>query len=331
MATHQYPISLVPDASETVKGKVELATTVEASSGTDTARAVTPAGVKAAILANAPEPATTTTAGVVRLAAEESISPGNTDAITAGFLIDCGIELHTPAVGGSYLGNVGGINVNEGGTGITFSGGGMGSNYSLYRANSYTDKLSTDGSFAVAGNIIVSGIFTVPGSAVQFGDFLGADMAKLYISAGGYGTGCRYVPGLPVSPMSEGFLFTEYHETAWFGYDGGLSLGFADSNSTVGYYFAIDGAGVRLTASASHAQFLYSSDEIATLFSDGIGGVSGIRVAISGVKLEGKLGFFNNTPVARPAAIANATDATSAITQLNAALAALRTLGLIAP
>lgn len=36
-----------PDASTTVKGKVELATTLETTTGTDTARATTPAGVKA--------------------------------------------------------------------------------------------------------------------------------------------------------------------------------------------------------------------------------------------------------------------------------------------
>jgi hypothetical protein len=38
----------VPDATETVKGKVELATTAEVIAGTDTVRAVTPAGVRAA-------------------------------------------------------------------------------------------------------------------------------------------------------------------------------------------------------------------------------------------------------------------------------------------
>jgi hypothetical protein len=36
----------IPDASETVKGKVELATLAEVGTGTDTARAVTPAGVR---------------------------------------------------------------------------------------------------------------------------------------------------------------------------------------------------------------------------------------------------------------------------------------------
>ena len=41
----------VPDASITVKGIVELATVAEAEAGTDTARAVTPEGVAAAIAA----------------------------------------------------------------------------------------------------------------------------------------------------------------------------------------------------------------------------------------------------------------------------------------
>lgn len=41
-------------------------------------------------------------------------------------------------------------------------------------------------------------------------------------------------------------------------------------------------------------------------------------------------GFYGHTPVTQHAAIADATDAGSAITQLNLALAALRSLGLIA-
>lgn len=43
-----------------------------------------------------------------------------------------------------------------------------------------------------------------------------------------------------------------------------------------------------------------------------------------------KLGFWNSTPVVQPTAVADATDAASVITQLNALLAKLRTLGLIA-
>lgn len=43
-----------------------------------------------------------------------------------------------------------------------------------------------------------------------------------------------------------------------------------------------------------------------------------------------KLGFYNATPVVQPAAVADATDATDVITQLNALLARMRALGLIA-
>lgn len=43
-----------------------------------------------------------------------------------------------------------------------------------------------------------------------------------------------------------------------------------------------------------------------------------------------KLGFYNATPVVQPTAVANATDAASVITQLNALLSRMRDLGLIA-
>ena len=43
-----------------------------------------------------------------------------------------------------------------------------------------------------------------------------------------------------------------------------------------------------------------------------------------------KIGFFDKTPVVRPAAVADATDAASVITQLNALLSRMRDLGLIA-
>ncbi len=46
----------VPDATTTARGTVEMATSAEAVAGTDTARAVTPAGVKAAIDAAPYEP-----------------------------------------------------------------------------------------------------------------------------------------------------------------------------------------------------------------------------------------------------------------------------------
>jgi hypothetical protein len=49
-----------------------------------------------------------------------------------------------------------------------------------------------------------------------------------------------------------------------------------------------------------------------------------------GTSTTQKIGFYNATPVVRPAAVANATDAASAIARLNDLLARLRTLGIIA-
>lgn len=49
-----------------------------------------------------------------------------------------------------------------------------------------------------------------------------------------------------------------------------------------------------------------------------------------GTATSQKLGFFNATPVVQPTAVADATDAASVITQLNALLTRMRNLGLIA-
>jgi hypothetical protein len=68
-------VAVTPDASETVKGVVELATAAEAVAGTDPVRAVTPAGLKAALAAQAGSgtaPATPTS-GTVWV--DSSVSP----------------------------------------------------------------------------------------------------------------------------------------------------------------------------------------------------------------------------------------------------------------
>jgi hypothetical protein len=58
-----------------------------------------------------------------------------------------------------------------------------------------------------------------------------------------------------------------------------------------------------------------------------VGTTTGTKI---GTATTQKLGFFNATPVVQQAAVADATDAATAITQLNDLLAAMRTLGLIA-
>jgi hypothetical protein len=58
-----------------------------------------------------------------------------------------------------------------------------------------------------------------------------------------------------------------------------------------------------------------------------VGTTTGTKI---GTATTQKLGFYNATPVVQPTAVADATDAATVITQLNALLAKLRTLGLIA-
>ena len=75
----------VPAATETVAGKVELATITEATTGIDTVRAVTPAGLKAAIAAIPPgsvASASETVAGAVELATIAEATAG-TDTVRA--------------------------------------------------------------------------------------------------------------------------------------------------------------------------------------------------------------------------------------------------------
>ena len=58
-----------------------------------------------------------------------------------------------------------------------------------------------------------------------------------------------------------------------------------------------------------------------------VGTTTGTKI---GTATTQKLGFYNKTPVVQPTAVANATDAASVITQLNALLSRMRDLGLIA-
>ena len=59
-----------------------------------------------------------------------------------------------------------------------------------------------------------------------------------------------------------------------------------------------------------------------------VGTTTGTKIGTSSTQ---KLGFFNATPVVQPAAVADATGAGDVVAQLNALLARMRSLGLIAP
>jgi hypothetical protein len=77
----------------------------------------------------------------------------------------------------------------------------------------------------------------------------------------------------------------------------------------------------RLRITAAGALQLADASDIA------VGTTTGTKI---GTATTQKLGFYNKTPVVQPTAVADATDAATAITQLNALLARMRDLGLIA-
>jgi hypothetical protein len=88
---------------------------------------------------------------------------------------------------------------------------------------------------------------------------------------------------------------------------------------------------VTADGAASPTEALRISNDRSITVSDGgnviLGTTTGTKI---GTGTTQKLGFYNATPVVQPTAVADATDAASVITQLNALLAKLRTLGIIA-
>lgn len=74
----------VPQASETVAGKIEIATSAEAAAGTDTARAITPSGLRGGLNASGSAPIYACRAWVVFNGVEtvSTISAGNVSSIT---------------------------------------------------------------------------------------------------------------------------------------------------------------------------------------------------------------------------------------------------------
>jgi len=85
----------------------------------------------------------------------------------------------------------------------------------------------------------------------------------------------------------------------------------------------LDSANGRLTAGAA----TFSGDVTVSAVNLITDTTTGTKIGTGATQ---KIGFFNATPVVQPAAVADATDAASVITQLNSLLARMRDLGLIA-
>ena len=88
-----------PDASETVKGIIELATNAEVQTGTDTVRAVTPAGL-------ASRTATETRTGIAEIATAAEVSTGTDDArIVTPLKLKTQLDLKAPLASPAFTGN----------------------------------------------------------------------------------------------------------------------------------------------------------------------------------------------------------------------------------
>lgn len=89
---------VVADASTSAKGVVELATTAEAQTGTDTARAVTPAGLKAVVEAGTYTPTGYAVTNIDSVTPGQAIYQRNGNVVTvSGY-----VELNMTAAGGAY-------------------------------------------------------------------------------------------------------------------------------------------------------------------------------------------------------------------------------------
>jgi hypothetical protein len=116
-----------------------------------------------------------------------------------------------------------------------------------------------------------------------------------------------------------------HSDGAWVeGYrDGGTWSG-ASKPSRLVFSVTADGA-------ASPTEALRISNDRSITVSDGgnvvLGTTTGTKI---GTGTTQKIGFYNATPVVQPTAVADATDAATVITQLNALLTRMRNLGLIA-
>ena len=134
-----------------------------------------------------------------------------------------------------------------------------------------------------------------------------------------------------------------------FTINGGYDFGFSSSTADLGQDVTLkrDAAGTlaQRNGTAAQAFRLYNTFTSATNFErlnvrwtsneaildteagSGGGTLRGLKIGSTGTSL---LGFYGATPAVQPTAVADATDASTVITQLNALLSRLRTIGIIA-
>jgi hypothetical protein len=161
----------------------------------------------------------------------------------------------------------------------------------------------------------------------------------LELTAGNSNTTSKYTPAIKFGSTDSDFATTNpkfgaaitAEATSNYSTDtaGGMTLGFWTSPNTPGtghglvQRMTVTEAGNVGIGTTSPSSLLHLADAGDIT----VGTTTGTKI---GTATTQKLGFYNATPVVQPTAVADATDAATAISQLNALLAHMRTLGLIA-
>ena len=183
--------------------------------------------------------------------------------------------------------------VNGDGT-LEWGSGALAVDTNLYR--SAVDTLKTDDAFVVAGALTAgAGSFTAPNSTT----------VGLTVKGG------STTPSNPSGDLQQ-----------WQNSAGTVLAAVRDQwNGTA--KFVVD----HLAAAESSAITFGAGFNLNDALNIGVGTTTGTKI---GTATTQKIGFYNATPVAQGASVADATDAATAITQLNALISRIEALGLIA-
>ena len=183
--------------------------------------------------------------------------------------------------------------VNANGT-LEWGSGALAVDTNLYR--SAVDTLKTDDAFVVAGALTAgAGSFTAPNSTT----------VGLTVKGG------STTPSNPSGDLQQ-----------WQNSAGTVLAAVRDQwNGTA--KFVVD----HLAAAESSAITFGAGFNLNDALNIGVGTTTGTKI---GTATTQKIGFYNATPVAQGASVADATDAATAITQLNALISRIEALGLIA-
>jgi hypothetical protein len=180
----------------------------------------------------------------------------------------------------------------------------------LTGGRTYSFIATGPGAFGGAGDFAVYGSGAVPAPGYVFR----ANATGQYIAGFNKSSYLGQISAFPVSAATKGIVIQGFaSQTANL-------LECQNSGSTVLASISSAGAG-SLVGLTLTGDLTISTKDIVT------DTTTGTKI---GTATTQKLGFFNATPVVQQAAVADATDAATAITQLNDLLAAMRTLGLIA-